>query len=141
METQLSSITKRLQHVGIPVSNITVSDAFYSRLGFKNVMQSAFVIDGETGTCVMMKNEDVIIELYQMPDQFLHEIKIRNHGHIDHIAFDVEDIDKTFALLKEASFNILEEQPVQLPSFWSNGCKYFNILGPDGEKLEFNQIL
>jgi lactoylglutathione lyase len=26
-------------------------------------------------------------------------------------------------------------------AFWSKGCKYFNILGPDGERLEFNQIL
>jgi lactoylglutathione lyase len=25
--------------------------------------------------------------------------------------------------------------------FWKNGCKYFNITGPDGERLEFNQIL
>ena len=26
-------------------------------------------------------------------------------------------------------------------SFWKNGCNYFNITGPDGERLEFNQIL
>lgn len=141
METQLATMIKKLQHVGIPVSNIAVSEAFYSRLGFKNVMQSTFVIEGETGTCVMMKNNDVIIELYQMPDPFLHEITTRNHGHIDHIAFDVEDIDKTFSLLKEASFHVLEDQPVLLSSFWNHGCKYFNILGPDGEKLEFNQIM
>jgi catechol 2,3-dioxygenase-like lactoylglutathione lyase family enzyme len=141
METQLSTITKRLQHVGIPVSNIAVSEAFYCRLGFKNVMQSVFMIEDESGICIMMKNEDVIIELYQMPDKYLQEIKTRNHGHIDHIAFDVHDIEKAFSLLKEASFNLLEEHPVHLPAFWSNGCKYFNILGPDGEKLEFNQIL
>ena len=141
METQLTTMIRRLQHVGIPVSNIVVSEAFYSRLGFKNVMQSAFVMGEETGTCIMMKNEDVLIELYQMPVSYLQEVKARNHGHIDHIAFDVEDIDKTFSLLKEGSFNLLEEQPVHLPFFWSNGCKYFNILGPDGEKLEFNQIL
>ena len=42
--------------------------------------------------------------------------------------------------LKEADFTILEEQPVYL-SFWERGCKYFNITGPDGERLEFNQIL
>ena len=46
----------------------------------------------------------------------------------------------TFNLLKSSSFKVIEEQPVFLP-FWSNGCKYFNILGPDGERLEFNQIL
>lgn len=141
MDTKLSPITKRLQHVGIPVSSIAISEAFYSRLGFQNVMQSTFSIEGETGTCIMMQNSDVIIELYQMPEKYLHEIKTRNHGHIDHIAFDVDDIEKTFSLLKTSSFNILEDHPVHLPFFWNNGCKYFNILGPDGEKLEFNQIL
>ena len=82
----------------------------------------------------------MIIELYQMPDSELEEIRSRNNGHIDHIAFDVDDIDKTFEELKQASFSILEEQPLFL-SFWKNGCKYFNITGPDGERLEFNQIL
>ena len=39
-----------------------------------------------------------------------------------------------------AGFKVIEEAPVFLP-FWKNGCKYFNITGPDGERLEFNQIL
>lgn len=52
----------------------------------------------------------------------------------------MDDIDKAFRELKGNSFNILEETPVFF-SFWKNGCKYFNITGPDGERLEFNQIL
>jgi len=141
MENQLSTIIKSLQHVGIPVADIAVSEVFYSRFGFKNVMQSTFTIEGETGTCIMMKHKGVIIELYQMPEKQLQEIKTRKNGHIDHIAFDVDDIDITFSLLKDASFSILEEQPVHLSTFWNNGCKYFNVVGPDGERLEFNQIL
>jgi catechol 2,3-dioxygenase-like lactoylglutathione lyase family enzyme len=141
MENQLSTIIKSIQHVGIPVSDIGVSEVFYSRFGFKNVMQSTFEIDGEEGICIMMKNKKTILELYQMPEKQLREIRARKDGHIDHIAFDVDDIDKTFSMLKEALFTILEEKPVSLPSFWKNGCRYFNILGPDGERLEFNQIL
>ena len=82
----------------------------------------------------------MIIELNQMPDTELEEIRTRKNGHIDHIAFDVDDIDKPFAELKEAAFNIIEERPVFL-SFWKNGCKFFNIIGPDVKRLEFNQIL
>ena len=141
MENQIANLINGLQHVGIPVSNIQMSESFYSRFGFGNVMQSSFFIDGEEGVCIMMKNQHTIIELYQMPKRILSEIKNRKNGHIDHIAFDVDDVDKTFSLLKEASFEILEEEPQYLPSFWNNGCKYFNILGPDGERLEFNQIL
>lgn len=39
-----------------------------------------------------------------------------------------------------AGYKILESAPVFL-QFWKNGCKYFNIIGPDGERLEFNQVL
>ena len=88
----------------------------------------------------MMKLDEMIIELYQMPEAELKEIRERGNGHIDHIAFDVDDIDSVFKEIKSASFNILEEQQVFL-SFWKKGCKYFNITGPDGERLEFNQIL
>jgi len=129
-----------LQHIGIPVSDIKVSEAFYKRLGFEIATTSAFLHNGNEGRMVMMKLKDIIIELYQLPDNELAEIRSRKDGHIDHITFDVSDIDQTYSAIKEASFHILEEQPVFLP-FWKNGCKYFNILGPDGERLEFNQIL
>ena len=129
-----------IQHIGIPVTDIKISEAFYERLGFKNVMSTRFEYNGGKGMVSMMKQDTMIIELYQMPETELKEIRERKNGHIDHVAFDVDDIDKTFETLKKQEFNILEDQPVFL-SFWKNGCKYFNITGPDGERLEFNQIL
>lgn len=131
---------RSIQHVGIPVTSLPVSEAFYRRLGFNNVMQAEFTHNGNTGICVMMRRENITIELYQLPDSDLDSIRIRKDGHIDHIAFDVPDIDEAFAALKRGGFTILEASPVCL-NFWQNGCKYFNIVGPDGERLEFNQIL
>jgi catechol 2,3-dioxygenase-like lactoylglutathione lyase family enzyme len=129
-----------IQHIGIPVTDIKRSENFYERLGFKNVMSTGFEYNGGKGIVAMMKQHDMIVELYQMPEEELIEIKTRKNGHIDHIAFDVDDIDKIFDTLKNEGFTILEKQPVFL-SFWKNGCKYFNITGPDGERLEFNQVL
>jgi catechol 2,3-dioxygenase-like lactoylglutathione lyase family enzyme len=129
-----------IQHIGIPVTDIKISKAFYEQLGFKNVMDSSFDYNGDRGKVAMMQLNEMILELYQMPEAELKEIRVRKNGHIDHIAFDVDDIDKTFAEIKAAGFSVIEEQPVFL-SFWKNGCKYFNITGPDGERLEFNQIL
>lgn len=129
-----------IQHIGIPVTNIKKSEAFYEKLGFKNVMDSTFEYNGGKGMVAMMKLNDMIIELYQMPESELAEMRNRENGHIDHVAFDVDDINKTFEELKKNSFNIIEPGPVFL-SFWKKGCKYFNITGPDGERLEFNQIL
>jgi catechol 2,3-dioxygenase-like lactoylglutathione lyase family enzyme len=129
-----------IQHIGIPVTDINVSQQFYSRLGFSNVMQALFTDNGGTGTCVMMQRDHMIMELYQLPEAGLAEISARGNGHIDHVAFDVDDIDETFRVISQAGFNVLEPEPVFL-QFWKNGCKYFNITGPDGERLEFNQVL
>jgi lactoylglutathione lyase len=128
------------QHLGIPVTDLKTSELFYESLGFKNVMASAFEIEGNTGYVAMMQNGNMIIELYQLPEPQLQEIRTRKDGHIDHIAFDVDDIDTTYQTLKENGYMLLETEPVFL-AFWKNGCKYFNIQGPDGERLEFNQIM
>ena len=130
----------KIQHIGIPVTDIKVSESFYTKLGFTNTMQATFTMEEKKGTCIMMQSGDMIIELYQLPDHKLSEIRNRKDGHIDHIAFDVSDIDKAFELIKEAGYNIIEREPVFL-QFWKNGCKYFNITGPDAERLEFNQVL
>lgn len=130
----------RLQHIGLPVTNIEVSKAFYDKLGFRNVMSTTFMHQGAEGRVTMMKQGEIIIELYQMPEPELSNVKKRRDGHIDHIAFDVDDIDETFALLKKEGYFIPEDSPVFL-HFWDKGCKYFYIIGPDGERLEFCQIL
>ena len=87
-----------------------------------------------------MQQGNMVIEIYQMPESELNEIRKRKNGHIDHIAFDVTDIDEAFSEMKSAGFTLIEKAPVFL-CFWKNGCRYFNIIGPDGERLEFNQIL
>jgi catechol 2,3-dioxygenase-like lactoylglutathione lyase family enzyme len=129
-----------IQHIGIPVTDIKASEAFYEKLGFKNVMPAVFEYKGGKGIVSMMQLTNMIIELYQLPEIALEEIRNRRDGYIDHIAFDVDDIEEMFNTLKEEGFNIQEEAPVFL-SFWEKGCKYFNIIGPGGERVEFNQII
>ena len=129
-----------IQHIGMPVTNLAASEAFYARLGFENAMSSGFDSMGGRGSVAMMQRGSMIVELYQMPEAELAEIRNRKDGHIDHIAFDVDNVAAVFAELKQAGFHVLQDNPVFLP-FWKNGCKYFHIVGPDGERLEFNQIL
>ena len=130
----------KIQHIGIPAHDLEVSIPFYERLGFENIMESPFEFDGGYGTCVMMKNHEVIVELYQMPDKQLAEIKQRKNGHVDHFAIDVSDVDLAYDTLKKAGFEMIESTPTFLP-FWKNGTRFFNVKGPSGETIEFNQIL
>jgi catechol 2,3-dioxygenase-like lactoylglutathione lyase family enzyme len=140
MQNAINLQINAIQHIGIPVTDLKNSVPFYTRLGFTNVMQAAFNEKGEPGTCVMMQRGNMIMELYQLPESGLSEIRSRKNGHIDHVAFDVPDIDEAYTIIQAAGFNIIEPQPVFL-QFWERGCKYFNITGPDGERLEFNQVL
>ncbi|CAN5780048.1 VOC family protein [soil metagenome] len=129
-----------IQHIGIPVTNLPASEVFYENLGFINVMSSTFDYAGKKGKVAMMQCGNMIMELYEMPASELPKIRSRKNGHIDHVAFDVPDIDDAFEKLSNAGFTVLEKAPIFL-AFWKNGCRYFNITGPDGERLEFNQIL
>jgi len=125
-------------HLGIPVADVEKSLAFYRQFGFREVMRADIPVDGEAVKVRMMEKAGFILEFYQLTGHDLEEIKKRGDGHIDHIALEVEDADRAYEELKEVGVEILENAPVQLP-FWKKGVKYFNIRGPDGEKVEFNE--
>jgi catechol 2,3-dioxygenase-like lactoylglutathione lyase family enzyme len=133
---------KGIQHLGIPVTNLEASVSFYTRLGFKRILASKVEVPEENDRIVVafMEQKDIVIELYQVTARARKELVTRSDGHLDHIAFDVADVDKAFAELKEAGFEMIEDKPVRL-DFWERGCRYFTVRGPNGEKLEFNQIL
>jgi catechol 2,3-dioxygenase-like lactoylglutathione lyase family enzyme len=133
---------KGIQHLGIPVTNLEISVSFYTRLGFKRILASTVDVPEEDDRIMVafMEQKNIVIELYQVTLQARKELITRKDGHVDHIAFDVADVDKAFTELKEANFEMVEDKPVFL-NFWERGCKYFAVRGPDGEKLEFNQIL
>lgn len=130
----------KLQHIGIPVTNLKNSITFYEGLGFSNVMQAQFDMNHEKGDVAMLQNGEVIVELYQMPESEIPAVKARGNGHIDHIAFDIDDVEACYLKMQEEGYAVQEPAPVFL-QFWTKGCKYFNILGPDGERIEFNEIL
>jgi len=138
--TLLKNNFRGIQHIGIPVTNLVQSVSFYERLGFIRVLASEVPEPAGVVKVAMMKRYNAIVELYQVVGKELEELHSRTKGHIDHIAFDVKDIDEAFSEFKAAEFDTIEDNPVFL-GFWDRGCKYFAIRGPDGEKLEFNQIL
>lgn len=141
MRTKVNLDFLKIQHIGIPVRSLDHTIPFYQLLGFEEVMRKPFDHEEGNGTCVMMCKRDIIMEFYQLPQTAINrEISTRSDGHIDHIAFDVNNIDLAFNTLKNAGFIPIQESPVFL-NFWDNGVKFFHIIGPDGERLEFNEIL
>lgn len=125
------------QHLGIPVADLEKSVAFYSSLGFRIENRSELEETGGTTQIAFMVFGSFCIEFYQPAGNFDFAPK---PGQIDHFAMDVRDIDSAFIYFKDAGQEILEEAPVFLP-IHGKGVKYFTVLGPDGEKVEFNQMV
>jgi len=126
-----------LSHVGMPTLNIEKTKEFYKRFGFETVVEAEESSADKLTKIVMLEKEGLILEYYGLLDNA--DIPTED-GHIDHIALDVADIGRAFTELKTTGFKILEEEPVYLPC-WERGVKYFNVLGPNNERIEFNQKL
>ena len=125
-----------LQHVGLPVTNLERSKQFYEQLGFRSVMHKTIAV----ARVEMLQLGTFILELYELTEPQRSAIAQRNDGHIDHLALNVHDCQAAFQELRAAGFVTLESEPVYLP-FWEHGIRYFYILGPDGERIEFCEVL
>lgn len=132
------SLIKGFHHIGLPVTNIEASKTFYAQFGFVETMYEELPRGDDAVKVSMLELNGVVLELYQLISDDLEEIKGRTHGKIDHLALDVDDIEAIWKAVIEAGHTPLEEKPVFLP-FWDKGMYYFNIIGPDGEKVEFTQ--
>ena len=123
-----SKIATGLQHIGVPTNDLNQTIDFYRSLGFELALRTA---NGDEQVA-FLRLGDLTIETYQN----FKAAKI--NGAVDHIAINVTDVDEARRIADDMGLEVIEEG--QLP-FWSNGVKYFTILGPNREKLEFNQYL
>ena len=121
-------ISTGLQHIGIPTNDIEATVAFYAALGFETAYRT--VNNGEE--VAFLQLGDLMLETYQN-GKALHRL-----GAVDHVAINVTDVEEARRLAEEMKLRIIEEG--QLP-YWTNGVKYFIVLGPNDEKVEFNQYL
>ena len=121
-------IATGLQHIGLPTNDMEKTLAFYTALGFEVAHQTML---GDTAVAFFNLG-NLMIEAYQNGQA------VGKAGAVDHIAINVTDIVEARRIADEMGLNVIEAD--ELP-FWDNGVKYFTILGPNNEKLEFNQYL
>ncbi len=132
MENNFSKFITGLQHIGIPTNDIDTTVAFYEMLGFRVAF---WTVNEKTDEKVaFLKMGDITIETYE------NERAVLVNGAVDHIALNVTDIEAVFNLAKEKGFCILDEE-IQFLPFWENGVRFFTVVGPNKEKVEFSQYL
>ena len=130
-----------IQHLAFFVTDLNRSKSFYEQFGFVEKLSDQIPTESEPIKLAFVELNGLMLELVELPGEKRTQVASREDGNVDHVALNVKDIDKAYVELSEAGFQALEEDaPVFLP-LWENGTKYFTIRGPDGEKVEFSQIL
>lgn len=129
---KLGDFALGLQHVGLPTNDLKATIAFYESLGFETVYQVRNEAAGEDVAFLRLKN--LTIEAYENGQAAMQS------GAIDHIAIDVVDVEAAYRLAQEQGYRIVSNGVEFLP-FWQNGVKFFILLGPNQERVEFNQYL
>lgn len=129
---KLGDFALGLQHVGLPTNDLKATIAFYESLGFETVYQVRNEAAGEDVAFLRLKN--LTIEAYENGQAAMQS------GAIDHLAIDVDDVEAAYRLAQEQGYQIVSNGVEFLP-FWQNGVKFFILLGPNQERVEFNQYL
>ena len=120
-----------LQHIGLPTADVQKTVDFYTLFGFEIEWER---LDPPAERVAFLKNGSCVIETYCCTEPAM------ANGAVDHISLDVSDIEAVFEYAHINGYASLEGKITDLP-FYSKGVRYFTILGPNHEKLEFNQKL
>ena len=129
---QWKALSKGLQHIGIPTNDMKKTGEFYESLGFEAVYRTWNEAAGEDVAFFRLGN--LTLEVYENGQA------VMKSGAIDHIAIDVTDVEAAYALAQEQGLQIVSNGIEALP-FWEKGVRFFIVLGPNQERVEFNQYL
>ncbi|MFT8357111.1 VOC family protein [Bifidobacterium aquikefiri] len=120
-----------VQHVGIPTTDLDGTIEYYGKLGF----ETAGIFPNGDSRCAFLRLKNLTLEVWTV------DSTPGTTGAINHFALDTPDIEKAFEAAKQLDLNFVEGSIQHIPTFWKQGIKYFNVLGPNGETIEFCQIL
>jgi catechol 2,3-dioxygenase-like lactoylglutathione lyase family enzyme len=139
---------QRLTHVGICVSDLERSLAFYrDLLGF--APEHELKVEGEPtdtllrlrGTklkAVYLARDGVRIELlhFASPPAPPRHQRVMNEVGLTHLSFRVADLDAVVADLRAAGAQVLDDTVLRFPDFGSAACF---VVDPDGQLIELVQ--
>ena len=116
-----------IQHLGIPTGDLGKTIEFYQGLGFEVIWQNP-------GEVAFLQNGTLVIETYAV------DAPAMKSGAIDHVALNVQDIEAAWRDAQACGYET-EDTGINFLPFFEKGVKFFTIIGPNREKVEFNQLL
>ncbi len=126
---------RKLDHIGIQCTDSEKNAAwFMEKLGF-TLMGKFKSSHGDYFTW-FVTNGNVTYEISQKAD-----LEPCKQGLVNHIALTSEDIEADYRYCVENGYTICTKGIEAIPSRWEHGCRYFKVVTPGGEQIEFNQNL
>ena len=124
----------KVHHIAITTKNLNKSIEFCQKF-FNFELCKTFKRDDLKGKAAFLKLGDFSIEFWEFSDLIdnkddFNNLKIKG---IRHLAFEIEDLDKTFNDFKSQGLKITE------PQIGASGHRYSFTSDPDGIALEFYQ--
>jgi lactoylglutathione lyase len=125
------AVTK-MEHVGIMVSNMEESIAFYEKMIGLQLKDTLLHTNGAIHLAFLgfRNTQETEVELIA---GFTGQLA--SEGRVHHVAFTVDDIEAEYERMRSAAAPQLDAEITTLP----NGSRYFFFRGPDAESIEFFQ--
>lgn len=126
-------------HLAVRTKNLKETMSFYAGLGFS--MTGNGFLDTEDGRLYIafMTCKGFTLELIELKGSVVNDPQTWEPGKIDHISLNVQNVQDAFMEARSQGYEVLDFGIKELPLF-DHGCRFFSIKGPNGEKIEFNQI-
>ena len=128
----MEKLSAGLAHVGIPTLDYGKTLEFYGSLGFD--VAGEFKNPANGASVAFLQLGDLVLEVYEEP------AIAGKAGAVDHIALQSDDIEETYKKVTALGYENIEDG-IQFLPFWEHGVRFFIILGPNNEKVEFCQRL
>jgi len=124
---------RKLGHIGLGTNDIEATVNYYINvLGFELIGDFKSPADEPIK---FLKMGDLVYEIYTPNGG------VATPGKIDHICLESQDIEADYRYCVEQGYEMCTDGIQELPTVWEKGVRYFKLLTPSGEAIEYCQVL
>lgn len=123
---------KGFHHFGLPTRDMDATIDFYRKLGAEIVFETTVMEAGKPCRVVHLKVSNLYVEAYERDE--IPGVP----GAVDHIAVLTDDVDKAFEEAKRLGLHFVNDE-VGVSDYWPGTAKWFHVIGPNGERIEFTR--
>lgn len=128
----MNDLIEGMHHIGLPTGDMDATVDFYGKLGAKVVFETKVMEGDQPVRVVHLQLSNLLIEAYERDS--IPGVP----GAVDHIAFEVNDIGEAFRRAQALHLRFVKEE-IGVSDYWPTPTSWFHVIGPSGERIEFEK--